>query len=186
VPGFLLVFNEKSRFLGGGHGLNRVRGCGTLGEVIKPGDFMMPGSAAFNWIRVVVAVILAELLPILLLVAIVFVYGAIRQSGSLTPQEFAPRAGMWVGPIGGFLATLLFAWRTARRAPEQKIVHGTAVGVGTALLDLGLGILLGGAGAIQPVFFLSNGGRILAGVLGGWLATRRSGDDSSLSLWRRG
>jgi hypothetical protein len=139
---------------------------------------MMAGGAGFNRIRVVVAVILAEMLPILLLVAIVAVYGVIRQTESLSPAEFAPLAGMWVGPIGGFLATLLFAWRAARRAPEQRVVHGTAVGVGTALLDLGLGILLGGGDAIHPVLFLSNGGRILAGVLGGWLATRRSGDDS--------
>jgi hypothetical protein len=154
--------------------------------VIKLGGFMMAGGVGFNGIRVVVAVILAELLPILLLVAIVAVYGVIRQTGSLSPEAFAPRAGMWVGPIGGFLATLLFAWWAARRAPEQKFMHGTAVGVGTALLDLGLGILLGGGGAIHPPLFVSNGGRILAGVLGGWLATRHSGDDSSLSSWRRG
>jgi hypothetical protein len=174
VPGFLLVFNEKSCFLGGGHGLNRVRGCGTLDEVIKPGDFMMPGSAGFNWIRVVVAVILAEMLSLLLLDATVVVYSVIRQTGSLSLEAFAPRAAMWVGPIGGFLATLLFAWWAARRASEQKIMHGAAVGVGTALLDFGLGIVLVGGDAIHPVFFLSNGGRIVAGVLGGWLASRRA------------
>src|SRR5271166_3208285 len=117
---------------------------------------MMAGGAGFNWIRVVVAVILAELIPILLLVAIVAVYGVIRQAESLSPNEFAPLAGTWVGPIGGFLATLLFAWWAARRAPKQRVVHGTAVGVGTALLDLGLGILLGGGGAIHPLLFLSN------------------------------
>ena len=136
-------------------------------QAFQDWDFLMASGAGFNRIRVVVAVVLAEMLPILLLVVIVFVYGAIRQTESLSPAEFAPLAGMWVGPIGGFLATLLFAWWAARRAPEQKVLHGTAVGVGTALLDLGLGILLGG---VQPVLFLSNGGRILAGLLGGWLA----------------
>ena len=60
---------------------------------------------------------------------------------------------------------------------DHGVRYGTAVGVGTALLDVGLGILLGGMGAIQLVFFLSNGGRIVAGVLAGWLATRRSSDD---------
>jgi hypothetical protein len=151
---------------------------------------MMAGRAGFRWIRVVVAVILAETLPILLLVAIVSVYSVIRQKDSLSPQEFAPRAGNWVGPIGGFLATLLLAWWAARRTPEQRVVHGTAVGVGTALLDFGLGILLSGGGAIQPLLFLSNGGRILAGVLGGWLAslrppeTKESGHFSAESLDR--
>ena len=66
-----------------------------------------------NKVRIVVAVILAETLPILVLVAVIFVYSFFRQPDSLTPDEFAPRAGMWVGPIGGFLAVFLFAWWVA-------------------------------------------------------------------------
>jgi hypothetical protein len=130
--------------------------------------------AGFKWIRVVVAVLLAESLPILLLVAIVFVYAAVRKTGSPSPEEFAPRAGMWVGPLGGFLATCLFAWWASRRAASRRLAHGAAVGLATALLDFGLALLLSGADAIQPILFFSNGGRILAGVLGGWLARRRS------------
>jgi hypothetical protein len=129
-------------------------------------------AAGFNVTRILIAVVLAEQLPILLLVAIVFVYGAIRRAESMSPEAFAPLAGNWVGPIGGFVATGLFAWWTARRAPARKIAHGTAVGVGTALLDLGLGFALTG-GSMQPLLFISNGGRILAGLLGGWVATRQ-------------
>jgi len=135
---------------------------------------MMADGERFKWIRVVLAVILAEIVPILLLVAIVFIYSMTRRARSLSPEKFAPVAGTWVGPIGGFVATLLFAWWAARRAPQRKIVHGAAVGAGTALLDFSLGILLTGGGAISPVFFLSNGGRVVAGVLGGWWASRRS------------
>jgi hypothetical protein len=135
---------------------------------------MMAGGARVNWIRVVVAVILAEALPLLLLFAIVGVYDVTRRPESLSPEEFAPLAGNWVGPIGGFLATLLFAWWAARRAHERRVVYGTVVGLGTALLDFGLGILLVGGGAIHPLLFLSNGGRIVAGVLGGWLAGRKA------------
>jgi hypothetical protein len=131
----------------------------------------MAGSTRFNWIRVVVAIFLAEALPILLLVAVVFVYSLIRQPESASPDEFAPRAGLWIGPIGGFLATLLFAWWAARHAVERKLASGMAVGFGTAFLDFG--ILLGAADALQPIFFISNGGRILAGVLGGWFAMRQ-------------
>ena len=80
----------------------------------------MAAGAGFNWVRVQVAVILAELLPILLLVAIVAVYGVIRKPDSLSPSEFAPLAGTWVGPIGGFLATLLFAWWAARRVRSRR------------------------------------------------------------------
>jgi hypothetical protein len=131
----------------------------------------MTGRARFRWGRVIGAIILAEALPILLLVAVVFVYGFLRKEGSPSPAEFAPRAGNWVGPIGGFVATLLFAWWAARRAPARKLAHGTAVGIGTALLDFGLAVLLAGPDAIHPLLFLSNAGRILAGILGGWGAT---------------
>jgi hypothetical protein len=80
----------------------------------------MTGRARFRWGRVIGAIILAEALPILLLVAVVFVYGFLRKEGSPSPAEFAPRAGNWVGPIGGFVATLLFAWWAARRAPRES------------------------------------------------------------------
>ena len=53
----------------------------------------MAGGTGFNKIRFVVAIILAVTLPILLLVAVVFVYSFIRQTGSLSPEEFAPLAG---------------------------------------------------------------------------------------------
>ena len=95
------------------------------------------GGQRRNMVPVVLAVVLAETLPILLLVAVVFVYSIIRQSDSLTPEEFATcgilsdnripclpknshRAGMWVGPIGGFLAVFLFAWWVAQARSESK------------------------------------------------------------------
>ena len=134
----------------------------------------MAGGARFNWIRVVVAVILAELLPLLLLVAIVSVYSLIRQKESLSPEEFAPLAGNWVGPIGGFLATLLFAWWAARRALEQRFMHGTAVGVGTAVLDLGLGILLGGGGAIHRYCSSRTAAGSITGVLNTFFLAKRA------------
>lgn len=128
--------------------------------------------AARNWFRIAGAVLAAEALPIAALVGIVFVYGLIRPAGSPSPEQFAPEAGKWVGPIGGFLATLWFARRLAVRAPSRPMAHGVAVGVGTALLDILLSQLLGGSGPIEPLLFLSNGGRLCAGVLGGWLGAR--------------
>lgn len=132
----------------------------------------MTGGARFRWGRVIAAIVVAEALPILLLVVVVLVYEFLRKEDSPSPEEFAPRAGAWVGPIGGFVATLLFAWWAARRAPARKLAHGTAVGIGAALLDFGLSLLLAGTGAIQALVFASDCGRILAGVLGGGLALR--------------
>jgi hypothetical protein len=134
---------------------------------------MMAQSGPLNWLRIMLAAVVAEVVPILLLVLIVVVYGFVRQADSPTPAEFAPRAGNWVGPIGGFLATLFAAWFVARRAAAQPITHGLAVGIGAAILDIILGILLSGGEAAYAVFFLSNVGRITAGLAGGFLAARR-------------
>ena len=74
----------------------------------------------------------------LALFAVVLVYSFTRNADSPTPEAFAPMAGNWVGPIGGFLATLFFARWAARRASNLPVAHGVAIGVGTALLDFTL------------------------------------------------
>lgn len=132
----------------------------------------MPGGMRFNGGRVAAAVIAAEAVPVLALVVVVLVYGLVKPPGALPPGRFALAAGMWVGPIGGFLATLLFARWAARGSLQRPMIHGGAVGLGTALLDLGIAILAGGGGPVDPVLLFSNGGRLAAGVLGGWLAAR--------------
>ena len=135
----------------------------------------MTSIRSFRWRRVLTAIVAAELLPILLLVAIVVVYGLVSdesQPDTMTPEEFAPMAGNWVGPIGGFLATMLLSWWAARVIAERPLSHGIAVGVGTAMLDLSLGLLMGG-GSMLALLILSNSGRILAGVLGGVIASRQ-------------
>jgi hypothetical protein len=141
--------------------------------MINEGKLQMVVSATFKWLRVAAAAFLAELLPLLLLLAIVEVYNAFRQEDSLPPEAFAPLAGNWVGPIGGFLATFLFAWWCAGRAPNRKLLHGIVVGIGTSLLDIGI-LLLAEDSVVQLIFLVSNSGRILAGILGGWLAMRQN------------
>jgi hypothetical protein len=131
----------------------------------------MSGITRLKWVRIVAGAIAAEALPILVLVAIVFVYGFVRKPDALSPEEFAPLAGAWVGPIGGFLATGWFARWAARRAPQNPIAHGVVVGVVTALLDIGIAA---GAGAISPLILVSNCGRLAAGLLGGWLGRASS------------
>ena len=132
----------------------------------------MPAPTRIHFIRVLVAILASEALPILALVIVVLIFGVWRSPDSVTPEEFAPMAGNWVGPIGGFLMTLVFARWAARHASERPFSHGIAVGIGTALLDVGLGIALAGTGVTQVIFVLSNAGRILAGILGGWLGAR--------------
>jgi hypothetical protein len=125
-----------------------------------------------SWARIFGAAVAAEIVPILALVAIVFVYSLIRKPESPSPEQFAPAAGAWVGPIGGFLLTLWFARWAAKGASGRPISHGVAVGVCAAILDFAIALILVGGAAFTGLLFWSNGGRILAGLLGGWLVSR--------------
>jgi uncharacterized protein YndB with AHSA1/START domain len=107
-------------------------------------------------------------LPILVLVAVLCVYGMTRQPDSRTPTEFAPIAGAWVGPIVGFLATMAFAFWSAKRAGGRSLRVGATVGVLSALFDYIVGIFLLGA-PVRTLDLLCYGFRIVAGLGGGWL-----------------
>jgi hypothetical protein len=122
--------------------------------------------------RILVAILAANVLPILALVVVVFAYSLFRNPDSPTPEEFAPMAGNWVGPSAGFLMALVCARWVARRANERPITQGFVVGLGAALLDVALGLVLAGTDSLQPLCFISNAGRILAGLLGGWLGAK--------------
>lgn len=133
----------------------------------------------FRLTRVLIAIVVAELLPILLLVAIVVVYAIVSdqsQPESMKPDKFAPIAGNWAGPIGGFIATMCLSWWAARVVPKRAMSHGFAVGAGAAILDLGIAILIGGV--ISPLLVISNCGRIVAGVLGGIVASKQHNEAS--------
>lgn len=129
---------------------------------------------ALHWLRISLAIMAAEAVPIVLLILIVVCYSATPQAATRSPEEFAPVAGNYVGPIGGFFSVLFFAWWAARPASSRQIAHGAAVGIGTALVDFTIGMMASAGGAVPILLYFSNGGRILAGVLGGWLCARQA------------
>jgi hypothetical protein len=148
-------------------------GNAPVGGVIdrtKHKETVMASTRAKTFFSVAIAALYAEILPIVALFVVVFVYGIFRSPESMSPPEFAPLAGAWVGPIGGFLATMFFAWRLAKHQLNRNVQMGLCVGVATAALDIVVAFLLVGSSAIQPLILLSNCGRIIAGGLGGWLA----------------
>ena len=59
----------------------------------------------------------------------------------------------------------------ARGAAGVELATGTAVGIVAASVDVA--ILAASRAPFQPLFIVSNAGRILAGGIGGWLAARR-------------
>ena len=117
--------------------------------------------------RILAVAILAEILAVLTLVVIVTLFGPSEQAAA---QAYAERLGFWVGPIAGFLFTLIGGWWVARSLANSRLLNGFVLGVVVAGIDISI-LVLSGAD-FMPVFAISNIGRIIAGSLGGWLAGR--------------
>jgi hypothetical protein len=125
-----------------------------------------------TWWRFMLAVIASEVVPILLLVLAMVPVGL--KLGAQPSQETAAAWGAWIGPIGGALATGLFGWLLGQSSIRPLHV-GLALGIAVGLLDLGLI-------AMQRVpfrwlFAVSALARIIAGTLGGAMASRSATPD---------
>ena len=117
--------------------------------------------------RILIFEILAEILAVLTLVVIVALFGPSEPEAA---QDYAERLGILVGPIAGFLFTLAGGWWIARRLAHSQVLNGLVLGMVVAIIDISILVLSGTE--FQPVFAISNIGRIIAGTLGGWLASR--------------
>jgi hypothetical protein len=117
--------------------------------------------------RVVIAALLIEALSIAALISLVALFGPAERAAA---QLYAERLGRWVGPISGVVLCCLGGWWVSRRQPRGQVLHGLVLGAAVAAIDIAL--LLGSGAAFQFLFAASNAGRILAGALGGWLASK--------------
>ncbi len=120
-----------------------------------------------RWGRLIAAVLAAEVIPILILVLAVALFGP---RDATQASAYAARLGRWIGPVAGALAVFVLAWWAARPTARSAVVHGLLVGCLAAALDLG--ILVASGTAFEWLFAVSNAGRVLAGVAGGLVATR--------------
>jgi hypothetical protein len=122
----------------------------------------------FHLGRVVLAAVIAEVVPIILLVVLVALFGPKQQADA---QAYAERLGQWIGPIGGTLMCFLAGRWVARAATTRPVLHGSAVGLLSALIDIA--ILIASGAAFHWVFAASNCGRLLGGMLGGLIESRK-------------
>src|SRR5271165_4598723 len=89
--------------------------------------------SGIRWGRVALGVIVAEIVPLAILVLSV----AAMSRGSIeADQELAPALGAWIGPIGGFVMSFLAAWWAGRVTPRSAIKQGLIIGVCLAVIDL--------------------------------------------------
>ena len=119
------------------------------------------------WLRLTVGALIAEMAPIVLLVALVAALGPGTTEGD---QELATRLGDWVGPLGGALATFLVARWVVRGLPQAHVFWGAMLGLLVALLDVTL--LVAAGSPFRWLFVASAAGRVIAGALGGHVSSR--------------
>ena len=115
-------------------------------------------------VRITTAVLLAEAIPVLILIGVVFLLGPSSADGA---AEFAGRLGDWIGPIGGACATLLLAYWAARTS-KHPLRTGLLVGALVAALDISL--LIAAGAPFRWLFAASAAGRIVAGGVAGYCA----------------
>lgn len=116
--------------------------------------------------RVVIAAIAAEVLAIVGLICIVAVWGPSEPDAA---RAFAQRVGFWFGPAAGFGLCLAAGWLVSRPLAQHQMLNGFALGATVAAIDAAL--ILASAAPFHAIFVASNIGRMLAGTLGGWLAS---------------
>ncbi len=73
-----------------------------------------------RWLRLLPAAIVAEIIPIVILVALVAIFGP---GDAAEAEDFAASLGPWVGPLGGALATFLLAIWVARPLAAGHVLH---------------------------------------------------------------
>jgi hypothetical protein len=128
-----------------------------------------------RWGRVIIASLLAEIVPILILFLVVAVYGLF-----LTPSElpndvrlnnFARTAGGWIGPLGGSLVTFIVSLWACRKLRSGHILHGALIGLLSMMMGVGLLLIL--ADRFSLIFVGSYLLRFLSAVGGGYVAQQK-------------
>ena len=117
--------------------------------------------------RIVIAAVATEVIAILGLIAVVASFGPNEMAAA---QQFAERVGFWFGPLSAFVLCIAAAFWVTKGLAAGHVYQGALVGVAAALVDTILLVL--SAAPFQPMFVLSNLGRVLAGAIGGLLASR--------------
>ena len=118
----------------------------------------------FVWGRLIAAVVVGELVPILLLVGVVAIWGP---SDASEADLFARRLGAWIGPMAGALTIFAVSWWAGSKS-ARPVLQGALIGLILAVLDVT--ILVAAGESFAWVFVLSNAAKVASGALGGWIS----------------
>ena len=114
------------------------------------------------WIRLLIGAVAVETASILILVALVTVFGPNEATAA---QRYAEQLGSWVGPIAGTLLAFIGAFIIARPLSGRRLLHGILFGCCVVFIDVA--ILLAMRAPFEWIFLVSNISKLIAGYLGG-------------------
>ena len=121
-----------------------------------------------NWMRAIGGGILAELLLIVVLMPVVFVF---YDLDTLQNPDNLPLAIAIIIVAGSFLMPALLTQWVAKRATSRLVLHGLLVGF-TAFVVYATPMLVAGEHQ-PPLYWVAHAMKILGGLCGGVIAARR-------------
>ena len=117
--------------------------------------------------RMILLAVTIEALAVLVLMLGVALFGPADPGAA---RAYAERLGYWVGPLTGFVFCLGGGWLVARGLTSGHLPRGLLLGTLVAAIDIA--ILFASGADFQPIFAVSNLGKLVAGSLGGLVASR--------------
>ena len=121
-----------------------------------------------NWMRAIGGGILAELLLVVVLMPVVFIFYDLE---TLQSPDNLPFAIAFLIVAGSFVMPALLTQWVAKRAPSRLVLHGLLVGF-TAFVVYVTPLLLAGEDQ-PPLYWFAHAMKILGGLTGGFIAARR-------------
>ncbi len=119
---------------------------------------------------IIALAIMVETIAIAILALLVAIFGPRGSGDPGAMQAFAEHLGRFVGPIASAVLCFLGAWWLARRAKQREVLCGFLLGAACVAIDLATLFPLGGR--FGWLIAVSNAGRLIAGSLGGHVASR--------------
>ena len=121
-----------------------------------------------NWIRAIVGGILAELLLVVVLMPVVFLFYDFE---TLQDPANLPFAIAFIVVAGSFVMPALLTQWVAKRASSRLVLHGLLVGF-TAFVVYATPMVLAGEQQ-PPLYWVAHAMKILGGLTGGFVAARQ-------------
>jgi len=121
-----------------------------------------------NWMRAIGGGVLAEVLLIVVLMPVVFIFFDVD---TLQNPDNLPFAIAFIIVAGSFVMPALVTQWVAKRAPSRLVLHGLLVGF-SAFVVYATPMILTGQHQ-PPLYWVAHAMKILGGLTGGFVAARR-------------